>query len=325
MTFRTLLAPISTLILAAPLLSAPADPPPAARFEEAVGVGWVAVPTLVRTAGGYVRDLRRTDFELLIDGRSIPIENFDASLDAPVHLVLLQDTSGSMETAGKLAASRELARHLFSEARAADQFAIATFSAGRLAVEVPFTLDRQALAESVDGWEAWGTTALHDAVAWLPTLTADRDGVKRAAVLVTDGLDNASSFDAEAARDLIRQAQLPVYVFGFETGDAYVLGADGRKIFRNADMLNLLARLSGGQYYPLRDPDDLKEAVVDLVEDLRHQYVLGFSVADDGSSAQHRIQVRTRGGGRRTVTARTAYRGGNPLAAIRPSGSASKQ
>ena len=288
-------------------------------------MGWVAVPCVVRTESGYARDLEQADFELLVDGHEVPIENFESGHDAPVHLVFLQDTSGSMESGGKLAASREIARHVLSEARSADQFAIATFSGEGLAVEVPFTSDRRALEESIQSWEAWGTTALHDAVAWLPTLTADRGGVKRIAVLVTDGLDNASRLEPVAARDLVRQAQLPVYVFGFETGDAYVLGADGRKVFRNADMLNLLARLSGGRYYPVHDPDDLKEAVVDLVEDLRHQYVLGFSVSDDGSSATHRIQVRTRGRSRQTVTARAAYRGGNPLAALRPSGKASNQ
>jgi VWFA-related protein len=309
----------------AQVASRPAEPPePAARFDEKVGVTWVSVPTVVRNPGGYVRGLKAEDFELSVDGKRIAIETFDTAMNAPVHLVILQDTSGSMGPGGKLAASRELARHVIGQARATDQFALATFAGGRLTVDVPFTFDRDVLEESVAGWEAWGTTALHDAVAWLPTLTADRDGVKRAAVLVTDGLDNASTFEPQEARDLVRQAQLPVYIFGFETGDAYDVDAQGKKVFRNADMLNLLASLSGGRYYPLRDPDDLKEAVLDLVEDLRHQYVLGFSVADDGSKASHAIKVRVRGGIQRTATARAAYRGGNPVAANRAIGRGAK-
>ena len=297
---------------------------PAARFTEDVGVGWVMVPVVVRQSGGYVRDLDREDFELLVDGKRVPIESFESGASAPVHLVILQDTSGSMETAGKLTASREIALHILGNARPVDQFSIATFSAGKLQIEVPFTSDREALDESVRTWEAWGTTALHDAVAWLPTITADRNGVKRAAVLVTDGLDNASNLDATQARELVRQAQLPVYVFGFETGDVYTLDAAGKKVYRYSDMLNLLASLSGGQYYPIQDPDDLKEAMVGLIEDLRHQYVLGFSVADDGSGGSHRIQVRVSRGSRRTVSARAAYRGGDPLAPGRPSGHAGK-
>jgi VWFA-related protein len=330
MTKKTLAAALSAALAfsAGPggAQSANPEPPadPAARFTEDVGVGWVMVPVVVRNPGGYVKDLRKTDFELLVDGKPVGIDSFESGASAPVHLVILQDTSGSMETGGKLSASREIALHILANARPVDQFSIATFSAGKLAIEVPFTSDREALDESVQAWEAWGTTALHDAVAWLPTITADRDGVKRAAVLVTDGLDNASHLDATEARNLVREAQLPVYVFGFETGDVYSVDAQGKKIYRYSDMLNLLASLSGGKYYPIQDPDDLKEAMVELVEDLRHQYVLGFSVADDGTRGPHRIQVRVSRGSRKTVSARAAYRGGDPLALSRPSGRASK-
>ncbi len=106
-------------------------------------------------------------------------------------MVFLQDLSGSMGTGYKLAASREAARYFFDEARTGDEFALASFGAGSVQVDVPFTQDIEAAREAVSSWEAWGTTALQDAVAWLPEITLEKTSIKRAAIVVTDGLDNA--------------------------------------------------------------------------------------------------------------------------------------
>jgi len=288
---------------------------PTARFEEAVDIGWVAVPVVVRSPGGYVEHLGRKDFHLSVDGRSVPIGTFETSREAPVHLVILQDVSGSMATGGKLDAAREAILYLIEEARQADQFAIATFAADSLNVDVPFTLDREAVSEALRSWRAYGTTALHDAVAWVPEVAQGRDGVKRAALLITDGLDNASRISPEKARELVRRAQLPVYVLGLGTGSAYATNRDGAKIFRDADLLNLLASLSGGRYFPVAGPDELKEACAELIEDLRQQYVLGFTTAEKGAGKAHQIRVDVdRGllGVERRVSHRTSYRGGEP-------------
>lgn len=288
---------------------------PTARFEEALDIGWVAVPVVVRAAGGYVEGLGRKDFRLSVDGKPVAISTFETAREAPVHLVILQDVSGSMATGGKLDAAREAILYLVEQARQADQFAIATFAADHLDVDVPFTLDREAVSEALRSWRAYGTTALHDAVAWVPSVAQGRDGVKRAALLITDGLDNASRISAEKARDLVRGAQLPVYVLGLDTGSAYATDREGSKIFRNADLLNLLASLSGGRYFPISGPDELKEACADLIEDLRQQYVLGFTTVETGAGRSHRIQVGVdRGllGVERRVFHRASYSGGEP-------------
>jgi Ca-activated chloride channel family protein len=289
---------------------------PTARFEEAVDIGWVAVPVVVRSPGGYVEGLGRKDFRLSVDGRPVPITTFETSREAPVHLVILQDVSGSMATGGKLDAAREAILYLIEQARPADQFAVATFAAENLRVDVPFTLDREAVTEALRSWRAYGTTALHDAVAWVPELAHGRDGVKRAALLITDGLDNASHIAPEEAREIVRRAQLPVYVLGLDTGSIYATDRGGAKIFRNADLLNLLASLSGGRYFPIAGPDELKEAGAELIEDLRQQYVLGFTTTEAGADKAHRIGVGVeRGllGIERRAIYRTSYRGGEPI------------
>ena len=102
-------------------------------------------------------------------------------------MVFLQDLSGSMGVGGRLEASHEAIDYFLESARPGDEFALATFAGEDTNIDVPFTEDLAALRESVDSWEGYGKTALHDAVALLPRISNDSRNVKRAAVLITDG------------------------------------------------------------------------------------------------------------------------------------------
>lgn len=288
--------------------------PPAGSFGETFSVGYVLVPVVVRAGSGYARGLEADDFRLEVEGRRVAIESFEPRADAPASLVFLQDLSGSMETSGKLAASQEVVRYFLDRAKDGDEFALASFSGDESRVEVPFTGDVAALRQSVDSWKAYGTTALHDAVAALPRISAAGQNAKRFILLVTDGLDNASRIRPEEARRIVRQAQLPVYVLGLRAGNPYEVTPQGEKIYRYADVLNLLAHMTGGRYLPVDGPDDLKEAVAAIEDDLRHQYVLGFSTGD-GRSRFRQLQVAVEGDGRRAVAFRRGYTGPPPARA----------
>ena len=59
------------------------------------------------------------------------------------------------------------------------------------------------------------------------------------------GLSEVSIAEIEQAREIVRQAQLPVYVIGLSSGNPYELTTEGKKIYRYADVLNLLAVTTG--------------------------------------------------------------------------------
>ena len=294
----------------APLAPPPQPPPPA--FSEEVSVDWILVPVIVKSKRGYVRDLPRQDFDLRVDGRQVRFQDFEQRGEAPWSLVLLQDLSGSMGVGGRLVASQEAARYFLDRGRPGDEFALASFASGSTNVDVPFTEDLDALRDSVSRWEAYGKTALHDAVGRLPEISGDSRTVKRAAILVTDGVDNASALSANEARELVRHAELPVYVLGLESGDPFVVDERGEKVYRYADMLNLLSHLTGGRYFPIAGPDDLKEACATIADDLRYQYVLGFDTSGRGAAGYHRITVAIRDNDDLRVQARQGYRGTAP-------------
>jgi Ca-activated chloride channel family protein len=304
--------------LGAPALPAatPASPlpPPSATetYSDEVSVEWILVPVIVKSKKGYVRDLPREDFALRVDGRPVRFQDFEQRGEAPWSVVLLQDLSGSMGVGGRLEASREAVGYFLDRARSGDEFALATFASDSTDVDVPFTENLGALRESVARWEAYGKTALHDAVGRLPEISGDSRNVKRAAILVTDGVDNASALSANQARELVRRAELPVYVLGLESGDPFAVDASGDKVYRYADMLNLLSHLTGGRYFPISGPDDLKEACATIADDLRYQYVLGFDTSGRGEAAFRRIAVTIRGDDGLRVLARQGYRGTAP-------------
>jgi len=285
-----------------------------AQFKDTLAVNNVLVPVLVRTRSGYAKNLEVKDFRLLVDGRPVAIESFDKNTEAPTSVVFLQDLSGSMGTGGKIELSQEAVRYFVNQALPGDEFALATFASGRGEVEVPFTADRDAVLDAVSRWQGWGTTALHDAVAWIPDISGEGRNSRRFAILVTDGVDNASTLTPEQAREVVRAAQVPVYVLGLGSGSPYELTAEGKKVYRYADVLNLLAGATGGRYYPISRSADLPKALKAIGEDLRHQYVLGFSTREGERSYRRlRVELKAKGlGDRATVVFRRGYKGPPP-------------
>ncbi|MFN7943503.1 MAG: VWA domain-containing protein [Thermoanaerobaculia bacterium] len=286
--------------------AAPADTP---SFSDEIGVSWVLVPVLVRSRNGYLDGLRRDDFHLSVDGRPVRFKDFERRGEAAVSLVFLQDLSGSMAIGGRLEASQQAVSYFLDQAQPGDEFAIASFAGTSTNVDVPYTEDLATLREAVASWEGYGRTALHDAVAWLPEITLSGRSVKRAAVLISDGVDNASTMTAAEARDLVRRAELPVYVIGLESGDPYEVDAAGKKLYRYADVLNLLAYMTGGRYFSVRGPEDLKEVCATIEEELHRQYILGFETVANGHSKFREIDVKVDNSKAIRVLTRRGYEG----------------
>ncbi len=291
----------------------PGKDDPAAEFADSFSVGYVLVPVVVRDGARYVQGLGRKDFTLNVDGRPAKFESFESRADAPASLVLLQDLSGSMEAGERMIWSRNAAKFFLDQAATGDEFAIATFSDGGQQIDIPFTDNVGALREAVETWRPWGKTALHDAVAHMPEISGSGHNPKRFALLITDGVDNASSISPDQARELVRSAQVPVYVLGLDSGSPYSLDDQGKKVYRYADVLNLLAATSGGRYFSISSTDELNLALAAIRDDLRHQYVLGFATGD-GADRFHRLEIQVPG--KRAVLFRRGYTGPPPAVGV---------
>jgi VWFA-related protein len=313
-----LLAATVALVLSPPALAQAPPPaaaaPPADSFQDQVSVGYVLVPVVVRAGAGFAKDLGQKDFQLEVEGKPVAIESFEKRSDAPASIVLLQDLSGSMANGGKLEESREALRFFLDQSLPGDEFAIATFASDLFDIEVPFTKEQSALREASASWRAYGTTALHDAVSRLPGISLEGRNPKRFALLITDGVDNASRITPEAARAIVQEAHLPTYVLGLDAGNPYELNETGKKLYRYADVLSLLAAVTGGRYYPISNHEDLRRALAEILDDVRHQYVLGFSTGDGAVKFRPLTVEVKKSRDRRPVVFRRGYKGAPPAA-----------
>lgn len=277
-------------------------------FGEVYSVEVVLVPVAIRGAKPGQR-FPREAFGLRVDGRPTRIESFEDDLKAPLSLIFLQDLSGSMAEPGKMESSREALDCFVDTLRSGDEMALASFAGGRTEVDVPLAREGTAIREAMALWEPWGTTGLFDAVSLLPEMSLGSGGIKRAAVLVTDGVDNASEISPAQAKELVERAELPVYVLALPGRER----VDEAPTFRYADLLQDLAAATGGQYYALQTPAEARRTCAAILVELRHRYVLGFSVTGTGPPTYHTIAVEVRDRPRRSsLVHRRGYRGTPP-------------
>jgi VWFA-related protein len=123
-------------------------------------------------------------------------------------------------------------------------------------------------------------------------------------VLITDGVDNASKLTVAEAIALARSGTVPIYTIGLAAGRP-----EGRRkadIPATFQVLEQYSRETGGTLFTVRDPDDVKEAAAQILEDLRHQYVIGYTpqfAVWDGrfrrirvESLNPRLEIRARTG-----------------------------
>lgn len=282
-------------------------------FRDAASVSWVLVPVVVRRAPGspppaHLRELRPEQFQLAVDGRAVGVASFEAGADAPVRLVYVQDLSGSMANADRLEASRAALRYFLERSRPGDEIALVTFASGETRFDVPFTSRPEPFEAALAAWRAYGTTALYDAVARLPELRAEERSTKHAVVLVTDGGDNASALDPARAREVMRAAELPVYVLDVASHRPAAGPVDPASY---AHLLRLLAVATGGRYRAVA-AGELERACAEVSEELRYQYVLGFQTRGSGVPSYHAIHVEVDAEGV-VASHRRGYLGRPPL------------
>lgn len=288
--------------------------PPRLVFSDSVEVHWVFIPVVVEVPKRR-QDLRIDDFQLAIDGNSVVIETFEDRRQAAMSLVFMQDLSGSMENRGRIAAGKK-ALELFAEAKLKeDEIEVVTFGGGTVVVQEPFTSEAQRVLRASTDWAGYGTTALHDAVTWLPDLSLEAQRLARAAVLITDGRDNSSHIEPDEARRRVGRTQLPVYAVDLSAygslssaDNTHPAGTD----VEDAQALRALALGTGGRYYQPRDELQFMIASREILSDLKRQYVLGFVAAGSYPEDHHKVEVAVKG--RKVSTRyRPSYYGPPPL------------
>ncbi len=296
---RTISAILATLVLGCCCLLE------AQQYRGKVDVEAVVLPVTVRTVGGkVVSKVSREDFRLKIDGLSVPIRDLSREADLPLALGFILDTSGSM-TGRKLRAGQNLAKAFLSERRAEDRLALWTFGDDRVLERFPFGMSWYLLPRVLETVKPWSTTALYDMIQRVPDVMENARHPRRAAILVTDGVDNASQMSAEEAGKLAESLQTPIYVLGVEPPPP----ADGDEGLSYEEILTIIAEGSGGYYRRIPRLDRMPEVTRALLEELSTRYILTFETSGIGDRKWRPVEVTVKG---YELTVRKGYVGTLP-------------
>jgi VWFA-related protein len=307
---------LAAALLLSPFLAAgqapgtPPEEPP--TFSESAGAEYVMLPVLVTDKKGRFADgLRKEDFVLRVGDTRVPVDTFDRDESAPVSFAFLVDTSGSMGVAKKLENAKHAIRTIVSARRPGDDFALFAFSEGEVRMVSDFSADPAGLLGSLGDLEASGQTALFDAVAATPERMMKGRNNKRAILLFTDGVDNASELTAEKMAELLQRVSVPVYPIGMKDSAFDALSERQRQEL-SVDNLQMLAASSGGRLHLVSGDDDLRPLASQISSEVRQQYLLGFAPSGKGDVKYRIVVVSVIKPGSWVVRTRRGYRGTAP-------------
>jgi VWFA-related protein len=259
------------------------------------GVEAVTVTVTVRDQRGrIVRHLKKADFEVIDSGQSREIRDFHAG-DSPISLALLLDISGSMAVGGNMERARDAVTVATSTLReAVDEAALFTFDS-ELQEIVGFTTDLARVRRVGLKGQPWGQTSLFDAIAQSARTLKERTNNHRAVLVITDGVDTGSRLKATEVSAIASSIDVPIYLLTVVTpvdhqgGEFGLIEKDG-KVSDTATLADL-ARWTGGNLRIASMPEHTREAITDLIEELRHQYLITF---EPGARAGwHPLEIRT--------------------------------
>jgi Ca-activated chloride channel family protein len=264
-----------------------------------------ATVTVTDRSGTHITDLTKDDFRLYEDGQQRPIDFFRKDLNTPVSVGILVDTSGSMEP--KISQAKAAIAAFISDLNARDDVFLFAFSDNPYLLQ-PFTMDHAAVMSRLALLHAYGRTALYDVILDGLIMVSRGRYDKKALLVVTDGMDTASSSSIEQVVAQARRQGVLVYSigigdpnvtlpgFGIMFGLPLAGGADDRV---DARTLQILSTETGAKTFIIREVGDgelLRQATQSISEELREQYTVGFTspYPSRGGYRSLRVEVPSR-------------------------------
>ena len=303
-------AMLLALAAAVPVRIAAQEPDPPS-YSESAGAEYVMLPVLVTDKDGkYVEGLTKDDFVIRVGDSRVDFDTFERDEGAAVSFAFLVDTSGSMGVGSKLENAKNAIRSILRNRVPGDDFALFTFSEGKVRLVSDSSPDPAGLVKELWDLEASGQTALFDAVAMTPELMKGRNN-KRAILLFTDGVDNASELSAAKMAEILQRVSVPVYAIGMKNASFDVVKEQERREM-SIENLELLAGSSGGKMHLVGRDDDLRPLAARISSEVRQQYLLGFAPSGKGDVKYRIVFVSVAKPGSWVVRTRRGYRGTAP-------------
>ena len=225
--------------------------------------------------GRIVTDLTKDDFKLFEDYFPQKITHFSIEPDEPISVAFLLDVSGSMRLLDRITDAKEAIKYFVNTLNMEDRFSLLIFADNQVEMVQEFSNDKEKFLSILEPIEAYGQTALNDAVAASPELVDSQSHGRKAIILISDGEDNFSKNSPEQAVLLAKSVDVPIYVISFADLPKKIIGKE-ETVPIKYKLLSKYAQETGGLFFRIEDPDELKEACNQIEYELRHQYVIAY-------------------------------------------------
>ena len=291
------LAWLTVLVLSAPPCRTQEKKP---GLEYQVSVSAISIAVTVQGKDGrYINDLTQEDFTVYENESKQSISYFQHDFEASLSLTILLDVSGSMGLQDKLKDSREALRDFVSGLlRPQDEVSLLVFADGEVEVAAPFSSDKTLCLAELAKAEAYGQTALNDAVAVSPEFANRGKNEKRAILLITDGIENDSQASVDQAVEIARRVDVPIFTVGYKIplSEEFLRKYKKTSTLTSAGIVSALERFSratGGRLQVATDPRELAAAFREIKRELGHQYIIGYTSYKSPKNEYRRIRVIT--------------------------------
>ncbi|HQE63840.1 MAG TPA: VWA domain-containing protein [Candidatus Saccharicenans sp.] len=257
--------------------------------------------TVQDNRGRYINNLQEEHFIIYENGEKKTISYFQHDEKAPLSLTVLLDVSGSMALDNKFEECRQALKILAEKVLSPrDEVALLVFADGQVEVAAGHSTDKTAFLAALDKEEAYGKTALNDAVAASPQYAIRAKNEKRALLLITDGLENDSQASAEEALDIARRVEVPIYVIGYKIPKAEEILARHKKSASQTpagiiQTLDLFAAATGGRAFFLDNMEELLASIYDIKKEQSHQYIIGYTSYREDDRYRRLLVITSKG------------------------------
>jgi Ca-activated chloride channel family protein len=249
--------------------------------------------------GRFINDLTEKDFTVYENDKKQDITYFKHDFAAPLSLTVLLDVSGSMALQDKLKESKEALKRLLSRLLSPqDEVSFLIFADGEVEVAAKFSTDKSQFLAELEKIEAFGQTALNDAVAVSPEFANKGKNDKRALLLITDGIENDSRISPDQAVEIARRVDVPLYAVGYKIplSEQYLKTYKRDPTLTSTGIVATLEKFSqatGGKAFFINRPEDINAAFEEIKKELGHQYLIGYTSYKDSKNEYRKIRVVT--------------------------------
>lgn len=270
------------------------------KTSHTVAVSAISIAVTVQDKKGrYINDLTKEDFSIYENNEKRDLTYFNHDFKAPLSLTVLLDVSGSMAIQDKLKESKESLKYLTTFLlNLDDEFSLLIFADGEVEVAMNFSNNKNYFSNVLEKTEAYGQTALNDAVTVTPEFANKGNNEKRAILLITDGIENDSQYSHYQAVEIARRVDIPIFTIGYKIplSDQYLRKYKHSPSLTSSGIVYSLERFSratGGKAFFINQAEELKTALREIKKELSHQYILGYTSYRNQENEYREIKVIT--------------------------------